>query len=179
MSDAATPFVPDYRDQPERSCFWRTDTPQRIELRTGYVGVFRWLRHHRWSILVTSALYAAFNVGMGLWFDGGRIHWRSLIYGVFLIAPGWWILGAFLEGKQGLSVYVYRDALHVHRQDALRSRWQRWQSRELSRAYVNWEGWIVLCGRDGKTIGKFGGGPSRTDMKWLARLIRGRLELRE
>ena len=42
---------------------------------------------------------------------------------------------------------------------------------------MNWEGWIVLRDHAGKVIGKFGGVPSRVDMLWLARLIRGRFAL--
>ncbi|HEV2294209.1 MAG TPA: hypothetical protein VGR35_10150 [Tepidisphaeraceae bacterium] len=74
-------------------------------------------------------------------------------------------------------MHVLCDELRVHRQDVLRGRWRHWRREQLSRVYVNWEGWIVLLGPDGKRLGKFGGEPSRTDMKWLAGLIRGRLEL--
>lgn len=184
MRHAVSHLVPDYRDQPNRSAFWRTDVPQGVELVAGYIGVKRMLRHQARRLPLQAAGYAVVVIALWLWasFSAGvpkPFPWLSILVGELVILPAFWIVGSVWEGRQGLAVHVLRDGLHVHRQDVIRGRWRHWQREQLSRVYVNWEGWIVLLGPDGKCLGKFGGEPGRIDMKWLAGLIRGRLGLKE
>ena len=179
----ATPHVVlDYRDQPAHSRFWRSDTPRGTKVAAGYIGVAALLRWRATGLLLSSVAYVA--LVSGLWYLAGArngVPWGPLLWGALVINPAMWLLGAVMEGRQGLCVHVDGDVLHVHRQDALtRGRWRRWHRGELTRAYVNWEGWIVLCGTDGRCVAKLGGvGATRVDMEWLARFIRGRLALDE
>jgi len=181
MSQTACRFVPDYRDQPEGSAFWRADTPEGVELVAGCFGIRTILRNQAKRMPVHVAWYAAIMFCFWLFTGASRpFQWTMLVVGVFVMIPAWWVIESVINGRRGLAVHVLRDALRIHRQHVLRwGRWQHWRREDLARVYVNWEGWIVLRAPNGKRVGKFGGAPNRVDMKWLAELIRGRLDLSE
>jgi hypothetical protein len=177
MAHDASAFVPDYRDQPIRSRLWRTDTPRGIEIVAGYEGVIPAIRRHVRSLPFSAAAYVLLLLLMW-WFGSGGFPWGALMFGAFVLMPAFTLIGGVLEGRDGCAVRIRPDGLDVHEQDALRSRWRHWQREQLARAYVNWEGRIVLRGPDGKRLAAIGGRKAgRGDMKWLANLIRQRLDL--